>query len=169
MPHQMDFTTEALQGIKPVPAGIYELRLVGFEPKTAKNGESANLNPIFAIVNNPEFDGRTLKYVFGANTKIPSFIQDMVHALGFEMEDYGTDHAKIPGIWDTDKGKFVAGKYDTYTYSGPLVNQICRAEVIESEFNGKKNNKIKKFFCKVDKCAENHPEIRHSDNVAGNA
>lgn len=170
MPHQMDFSKESLKGLTPIPAGIYDLRLIGFEVKTAKNGQSANLNPIFTVINHPDFpDGRTLKYAFGANTKIPAFIQDMVHGLGFEMEDYDTDNPRIPGIWDTDKAKFKADDYNTYLYSGPLINQVCKAEVIESEYQGKKNNKIKKFFCAVPDCAQRFPYITHSDNLAGNA
>ena len=167
MPHQMDFGKEELKGLQPIAAGIYEVRFIGFEPKESKAGDSVNLNPIFTVVNHPELEGRTLKYVFVGNSKIPSFLQDMVHCFGLEMEDYGTDRPKLPGIWDTDKAKFVQGKYDTYVYSGPLINKVGRVELIESEYQGKKNNRIRKFFCQIPQCAERFPDITHSDNVAG--
>lgn len=167
MPHQMDFEKKELKGIEPIPAGIYDVRLIGFEPKESKNGGSVNLNPIFSVVNNPEFEGRVLKYVFVGNSKIPSFLQDMVHCFGMEMEEYTSDRPKIPGIWDTDKAKFDVNKFETYVYSGPLLNKVGKIELIESEYQGKKNNKIRKFFCNVPQCAERFPDITHSDNVAG--
>lgn len=167
MAFQMDFKKDALKGIEPIAAGIYDLRLIGFEPKASKNGDSANLNPIFGVTNNPELDGKVLRYIFVGNTKIPSFLQDMVHCFGMEMEDYNTDRPKIPGIWDTDKAKFDPAKFETYVYSGPLINKVGKVELIESSFNGKPNNKVRKFFCNVPNCAERFPEITHSDNVAG--
>lgn len=167
MAHQMDFGKEELKGLQPIPAGIYEVRLIGFEPKSSKAGDSVNLNPIFSVVNNLEFEGRTLKYVFVGNSKIPSFLQDMCHCFGMEMEEYDSDRPRIPGIWDTDKNKFKVGAYGTYVYSGPLLNKVGKIELIESEFQGKKNNKIRKFFCNVPQCAERFPDITHSDNVAG--
>lgn len=167
MAYQMDFEKKELKGFEPVPSGIYEVRLIGFEPKAAKNGASANLNPIFSIVNHPDFEGRTLKYVFVGNSKIPAFLQDMCHCFGLEMEEYDTDRPKIPGIWDTDKQKFKPGQFETYVYSGPLLNKVGKVEVIESSYNGKPNNKIRKFFCNVTQCAERFPEISHSENVAG--
>jgi hypothetical protein len=164
---QMDFDKKALKGLEPVPAGIYDVRLVGFEPKPSKNGDSANLNPIFTIVNHPEFEGRTLKYVFVGNSKIPSFLQDMVHCFGEEMEDYDSDRPRIPGIWDADKAKFDQAKIETYVYSGPLLNKVGKVELIEGEYQGRKNNRIRKFFCNVPQCAERFPDVTHSDNVAG--
>lgn len=167
MPYQMDFEKKALKGFEPVPAGIYEVRLVGFEPKVSSKGDSANLNPIFSIVNHPEFEGRTLKFAFGGNTKIPAFLQDMCHCLGVEMEDYDSDRPKIPGIWDTDKVKFKQDDFSTYIYSGPLLNKVGRVEVIESEYQGRKGNKIRKFFCQIPNCEQLFPDITHSENVAG--
>lgn len=167
MPHQMDFGKEELKGLQPIPAGIYDVRLVGFEPKQAKNGDSVNLNPVFTVVNHPEFEGRTLKYVFVGNSKIPAFLQDMVHCFGLEMEDQTSDRPKLPGIWDTDKAKFKADDFSTYVYSGPLINKVGKIELIESEYQGKKNNKVRKFFCQIPQCAERFPEVSHSDNVAG--
>lgn len=167
--HQMDFDKKQLEGFQPVPAGIYELRLVGFEPKVSTKGDSVNLNPVFAITNNadPELNGQVKKFLFGANSKIPAFIQDMVHALGMEMEDYSSPKPKIPGTWDGDKSKFKADDFSTYVYSGPLLNRVCKVELIEHDYQGKKSNKIRKFFCNVPQCAERFPEISHSDNVAG--
>lgn len=167
MAFQMDFEKKALKGLEPVPAGIYEVRLIGFEPTISKKGDSANLNPIFSVVNHPEFEGRTLKYVFVGNTKIPSFLQDMCHCFGLEMEEYDSDRPKIPGIWDTDKAKFKADDFKTYVYSGPLLNKVGKVEVIESSWQNKPNNKIRKFFCNVPQCAERFPDITHSDNVSG--
>lgn len=162
--HQMDFSTEQLEGIQPVPNGIYRLRLIGFEPKASKAGDSINLNPIFQFID-PEYSERpSLRYSFTGNTKIPSFLQDLVHATGLEMEEDG-DKSRIPGFWDGDKQKYDAKDPSTYVYSGPLLNQELQAEVVQDEYQGRVNNKIRKFICAVPNCAERFPKIRHAEDM----
>jgi hypothetical protein len=167
---------EKLQGIEPVPQGIYKLRLVGFNPKHAKPkqgsdiSESVNFNPEFEIVApGTKYDGRSLKYAFSANTKIPNWIQDMVHGLGMEMEGYDPNNpeseASIPGIWDADAAKFNRQDASTWTYQGPLLNKECNAELYITEYNGRKNNSILRFICAVPKCNERFPKIQHSDKM----
>src|SRR3990172_3539678 len=139
-----------LSAPEPVPAGIYEFRFEGFKPKTSKNGDSMNLNPSLAVINNPEFDGSQGKkrYIFGSmNSKADWILNDFLHSLGFELGTGG----EFPGNFD-----------DNWVYTGPLIGATGKLEVTVEPYMGKLQNKVKQYFCKVDNCAVKNPDIRHS-------
>lgn len=167
---RMKFDKNDLKRPEPVPAGVYDLRLIGFEPKTAKSGESINLNPVFEFttVNNQKGDPKKLKFAFVGNTSVPNLLQDMCHGFGELMEEDPNDPdapAALPGIWDADKLKFKEDKPETWVYSGPLLNKVLKAELYVDNYNGRENNKVLRFYCMVPNCAERFPKIQHSDNM----
>jgi hypothetical protein len=169
MPFKMSFDTEKLNRPEPVPQNIYKLRLTGFAPKTSKDKESVNFNPQFTFIAPGEkYDGKVLKYAFNANTKTPSTIQDMVHAVGELMEtdpDNPEAPASMPGIWDADLVKFKPDDPSTWVYQGPLMNKELQAELYISEYNGQKNNKVLRFLCAIPDCEIKFPKIEHSKNL----
>lgn len=160
---------EKLTRPEAIPQGIYTLRLTGFNPKHSKDKESVNFSPSFDVVAPGEkYDGRTLKFAFIANSKVPSAIQDMVHATGEVMEgDANNPNAvlQIPGIWDADATKFDPQDASTWVYQGPLVGKTLQAELYVDDYNGQQNNKVLRFICAVPQCETKFPKIRHADNL----
>lgn len=161
---KMKFNKDELEGPKPLPAGLYQVRFVGFKPKMSTKGDSINLNMITEVINHPEHDKRQIW--LNLNTQIPSFIQDAVHSFGLEMEDQLSDNPQIPGVFDGNPATFVESKPETWVYAGPLTNRTGAWEIIESEYNGKPNNKVAKCLCQVEGCAEKFPLVQHSNNMA---
>lgn len=169
MPFQFGINNEKLQAPEPVPQAIYTLRLIGFNPKHSKDKESINFQPEFVIVAPGQpYDQRKLKFGFIANSKVPSLIQDMVHGTGEVMDGDANDKdaiLRIPGFWNADLSKFNPNDASTWVYQGPLLNKELQAELYVDDYNGKKNNKILRFICKVPECAKRFPKIQHSDNM----
>lgn len=164
---QMD--PEKLNRPEPVPQNIYKLRLTGFKPKKSKDGESVNFNPEFTFIDpGQKWDGKVLKYAFVGSAKVPSLLQDMVHATGEVMEVDENDPdapASMPGIWDADQVKFKPDDPSTWVYQGPLLNKDLQAELYIDDYNGQKNNKILRFICAVPNCETRFPKIEHSKNM----
>jgi hypothetical protein len=152
---------ESLEGIKPVPAGMYDVVLNGFEPKWPKsNKDSVNLNPVLKIVNHPKFNGQRL--FMNLNTKISNFMQDLAHGFGLPMEEEAGE-MHLPG-----GAKAWSGTDDdptTWKYTGPLLGKTAKVEVIESSYAGRAKNEIKMFVCKIPDCQTKYPEIQHSTNM----
>jgi hypothetical protein len=168
MGFKMKFDKSDLKRPEPVPAGIYDLRLISFEPVKSNNGESYNLYPVFEFVAPGEkYDGKKLKYSFVGNSKVPQLLQDMSHGLGELMEEDPDPEApdSLPGIFDTDKLKFNKDDPTTWVYSGPLLNKTTKVELYIQEYNGKPSNKVLRFFCAIPDCAQRFPKIQHSDNL----
>lgn len=163
MPFKMNFDKEQLKKPEPLPNDVYTLRLVGFKPKTAKSGESINLNPQFVVVAPGEkHDGRKMPYIFNGNSSIPSFLQDMCHATGELMEEGDTpEDLSLPGTFDNDPIKFDPQKPETWVYQGPLLNKTLKAELTVDEYG----NKVSRFLCDIPNCAERFPKIQHSQNM----
>jgi hypothetical protein len=159
MAFAMNFGRESLSGKPPVPAGRYRLRLNGFKQELSKGKDSINLNPQFEVIDNPEHNGR--KIFESLNTKGAWVIQDMVHATGNQMVEVqdgnqGTEAANFtpPGIWlHSDENPDDPTKWE---YAGPLMNATLEVEVYESEYNGRKSNKIRQYFCTIPGCVEKH-------------
>lgn len=155
---KMSVPNESLKAKPPVPDGIYDVRLEGFEPKKSSKGDSINLNPILKIVNHPEHDGRQI--YDNLNSKAGFIHQDFVHAFGEVMEVNG-DSSSIPGDFQ--------GKEDdpaTWQYVGPLVGKVAKIQVVQTTYNNKPNNKVNMWICAVQDCAVKFPDIKHSQNLA---
>ena len=168
MAFKMSFDKTTLKRPEPVPNGIYELRLIGFEPVTASSGESTNLYPVFEFVAPGEkYDAKKLKYAFVGNSLVPQLLQDMTHALGELMEEDPDPNMpdSMPGIFDTDKLKFNPKDPSTWVYSGPLLNKTLKAELYMENCKGRDSNKVLRFFCAIPNCAERFPKIQHSENM----
>ena len=169
MAFKMGMSREDLSGPPPVPAGIYTLEVAGFRPKLSKQGDSLNFNAEFTI-EHPEYDGR--KIFHPLNTKFAVAIRDFVHATGIDMEknivknDEGEDveEFNLPGTFkDADKYPDDPTKWGAYM--GPLLKKKFKAEVVETEYNGKKKNEIRCFFCELSNCATMYPDMKHSQNL----
>ena len=144
---------EEVKGLPILPEGMYTVRLDGFSPKYSKDRASINLNPQMRIINNPEYNDRI---VFdNLNTKGKWVWVDFCHGFGIELVDTGGD-VEFPGDFDgpTDDP-------EKWVYRGPLQGQQAQLYVIQSEYQGKENNKIKFYQCKIPSCT-----IKHSANLA---
>lgn len=173
MPFKMKFDQEKLEGLQPVPAGIYKVLFLEFKPKHSKSvnkvtgAKSINLNAYVKILDHPEFETER-KVVASLNEGVPSFIQDFVHSFGMEMEDQLGAEPSIPGTFDADKNKFKADDPTTWVYSGPLTNKTAQWELGIKDYNGKPTQTIKRFICSVPNCATRFPKVRHSQDMAKN-
>lgn len=152
---------ETLEGIKPVPAGVYTLILDGWEPKLSKDKQSVNLNPILKVINNPQHNGH--RVWCNLNLKAGWILQDFSHCFGLPMEQNGDD-IFLPGgasAWsgpDNDPTK--------WKYNGPLNKRVGKVELIEVHNPGQKpRNDIKQFICAIDGCATKYPDVSHSTNL----
>lgn len=167
MAFKMGVSTEALEGKMPVPNGIYEVQLSGFEPKVSKNGDSINLNPILKIVNHPQHNGQRI--FFNLNTKAPWIMQDLAHAFGFPMEEHptgdgGAMEAHLPGGPNAWQGN--PDDISTMKYQGPMLGQVAKVEVIEEHKpNQRPRNNIKMFICAIPDCSTKYPKVTHSTNL----
>jgi hypothetical protein len=159
---------ESLEGFKPVPNGIYEIQLLGFEPKSSKNGDSINLNPVMKIVNNPQFNGQ--RVFWNCNTKASFLWHDFAHCFGLPVEmhktgENGAEEAHLPGgpnAWTAADDS----KPETYKYNGPLLNKFGKVELVEVRQPGQKaKNDIKQFVCRIDGCATKFPDVAHNVNL----
>src|SRR5271170_627019 len=130
MAFKMTVSKEAVEGKEVVPAGMYDVRLLGFYPKftAPKPGDdpnkvySLNLNAKMEIVNHPDHAGR---FVFEGLNQNAAWVQnDFCHAFGVPMEFDGTDYS-FPGTWD-NSSDFDPTVATTYKYQGPLVGQTAK-------------------------------------------
>ena len=171
MPFKMGMTKEDLSGPPPVNNGIYELRVTDFRPKIAKSGLSLNYNGEFTIVNNPNDDGR--KIFHPLNTSFAVAIRDFSHACGVPLEtitvmgDAETpqhEEQVLPGTFeDADKYPDDPSKWGKYI--GPLTNKIFKAELAQTQYQGKTKSEIRLFFCALPNCATLEPDLKHSMNL----
>lgn len=160
---QMKVSNEKIEGAEVFPPGEYMIKLVSFKPAKSKDGNSVNLNALMEVVNHPEYAGR--KLYDSLNTPGGAFTQpDFVHCFGLPMETDGTT-SWIPGEFDGDKVKFVEADPSTWVYKGPLVGRTGKVEVAVDNYNGRDNNKIRRYFCAVPDCATKFPKIRHSSDL----
>jgi len=144
MAFQMKVSNSKIEGQEVIPPQVYELKLVAFNPKQSKNGGSVNLNPILEVVS-------PVEYAF-------------CHAFGLPMETDGND-SWLPGQWDGDPTKFKEDDASTWVYKGPLVGRTAKVEVAVDNYNGRDNNKVRRYFCAVPDCATKFPKIRHSEDL----
>lgn len=167
-PFKMKYDQEKLEGLQPVPAGIYKVLFIEFKPKKSKpnlakgGAQSLNLNGKVKILDHPEFE--TDRFVIAnLNEGIPSFIQDFVHSFGLEMENQLSDEPSLPGSWEGDENN-----PETWKYHGPLTAKTAEWELGIKDYNGRPTQTIKRFICAVPQCATKFPKIRHSTDMAKN-
>jgi hypothetical protein len=163
MAFSMAFDKDSLSGGKVIPNGIYEVRLVGFKPRKNKNGDSVNFNAIMEVINHPDYDKTKLFETLSAKAGFTQW--DFAHAFGLELEDQGNGQYALPGTWDGDLASFKADDPSTWKYDGPLVGRDAKVEVAIDTYEGKENNKIKRYFCIVPDCATRFPDNKHSQDL----
>lgn len=152
---KMQLSKDKLQR-KLTPGGIYEVHMGGFKPARSKsNPDNINLNPILKIINHPDFSG---KPIFVSLPRSEDWmIQDFVHCLGLTLDSDNN----IPGEWDFA----VEQNPETWKYRGPLVGRTGKMELIETEYQGKPQLKVKQMICGVTNCRQLYPAITHSANM----
>ena len=159
MPFNMNFSKETLSGPPPLPDGTYTLQFLGFKPAKTKTGDSINLFPQFGVVGMPEYANRKISTVMNMGGAFA--INDMLHSMGMKMEvvqdgNQGTEaeNYTIPGVFEGAE-QFPEDP-SKWKYQGPLTNKTFTAEVCTKEYNGRKNNDIRQYFCSVPGCSEKH-------------
>lgn len=162
MAFQMKVSNDKLAGQENIPAGQYDVKLVGFSPKTSKKGDSINLNPVMEIQNHPDLAGR--KVFDNLNSSGAWTYPDFCHAFGLPMETDGKE-SWLPGEWDGDPAKFDANKPETWKYKGPLVGRTAKVEIGVDSYG----SKIRRYFCAVADCATKFPQIKHSQDLMKNS
>jgi len=163
MPFQMKVSKEAVEGLEVVPAGIYMVRFIEFKPKyskadpTGQKQPSLNYHARMEIVEG-DYAGRMI--FEGLNEKAGWVQNDFCHAFGLAMEQNPDESYSIPGQWDGDENNT-----ETWKYSGPLTGKIGKIELAVDSYNGKQNNKVRRYFCAVNNCEQLYPTIRHSQDL----
>jgi hypothetical protein len=141
-----------------LPAGMMTVRLDGFKPDKSKpkpgKDQSINLNPVMKTVNNPDPELNNKPVFENLNVNAGWVIQDFVHGFGLEMVNNG-ESSDIPG-------EFLGPENEPklWQYQGPLLGRLANVELIETEYNGKKQIKIKRYLCAVPGC-----QLSHSENL----
>ena len=168
---KINIPSKSLKPPDPLPAGVHDFMLVGFKPAMSKGGDgktpSLNLNPQMKIINSAitDAEGKSIngKQAFeNLNINGGWVIRDFIHSLGHDFVPAPTpddpDAKAIPGFDQYDNAGDDPSKWPPY--SGPMLNSTGTFEiVIAPGFNGgKPQSKIKRYFCKVPGCTEQHTE-----------
>lgn len=113
-----------IQSFEPIPADIYQLAIVSVknQRRSPKNPDNICWDLILQVVDG-EFVKRKIWHTFTAGPTCAGFVAAFYNAIG------------LPWI----KGVTLL---DPTTWTG----KMCFAEVIQDEYNGKINNKIKAFI-----------------------
>lgn len=167
---QIKVNKESLKGFEALPAGIYELRLDGFEPLWSKKKDSVNLRPKLIVVNhsNPELNDGKHRAFENLNSQAGWVMIDFCHAFGVRMsgeedgvpmENWTSPDVGLPGEFIPNPAD--ASNPEKWTYAGPLLGKVAKVEIIQVA--GYKNaNKmqaaINKYFCTVPGCSHEHQE-----------
>lgn len=138
---------ESLEGFPPIPDGLYEFRLDGFDVKPAKNGNSLNLNPEMKIINHPTLAGQSP--FENLNSGAGWIIEAFSHALGAPLDLRPDGGGDLQGDF-TPNG-------NSYNYSGPLVGMTGKFFIKMVEYQGKSNPKVDQYICQLPGCTKKHP------------
>src|SRR5271170_8198758 len=139
---RMSTSKEDLAGGPPIPDGLYQVILKGFNPKKSKNGDSVNLNPDIRICNHPTLNDR--KIFVSMNTNAPFMWPEITHCFGCALVQNG-ESLDIPGTFDgpEDISSIPAGGKVPWNYSGPLLNQQGQLQTGPKEYQGKISSDVK--------------------------
>lgn len=146
MAFQMKMSKEQVVGKDVLPAGIYQFRLIGFTPKWNKLKDAINYNPMFEVINNPDYQNR--KVFDSLSPKAGWKVTEMANSLGFDLEGNDAEGYSLPGYWDGDPAKFLEADPLTWVYKGPLVGAEGTFELKVDNYMGKDNNKVEKYIVK---------------------
>jgi hypothetical protein len=162
---KMGVSKDQLEGFKPVPNGVYQIRLEGFDPQKSQKGDSVNLNPIMKIVNHPQYSGQRI--FWNCNTKAAFLWPDFAHAFGLDIVMEG-DEVCLPGGSQAWTAKPGTDENDpkNWIYRGLLLGKVGKVEVVEEHKQGQKpRNNIKMFICAIPDCATKNPNVSHVPNM----
>jgi hypothetical protein len=171
MAFQVGASRQQLSGPPPVPNNIYTLQVAGFKPRLSKAQDSLNYNAEFTVINEPAFENR--KIFASLNTKFFQAIRDFVHATGNQCEVATVTNPEtaqieeifvLPGVFENADANPQNPEL-WGAYRGPLTNATFKAEVVTTEYQGKKKNEIRCYFCTVQGCAELEPDLKHSTSL----
>lgn len=141
-------SSDEVKGLPPMPEGMYTVRLDGFKPEYSKDKGSVNLNPVMKVINHADHNDRS---VFeNLNTKGKWVWKDFCHSFGVIMPEVNGDF-EFPGDFDGPEDQ-----PDKWQYRGPLLGQQAQLYLIQSDYQGRVNNKTKYYVCKVPGCVERH-------------
>lgn len=161
MAFQMKVSTEKVDGQDIIPAGQYEVKLLGFKPKLSTKG-SINLNACMEVVNHPDFAGR--KIYTSLNVGMAFMYPDFSHCFGVLIESDGKDYW-LPGNWDGDAAKFNPEDPTTWVYKGPLVGRVGKIEIAVDQYNGRDKNDIRRYFWNVPGWEQKYPKLRPKEDL----
>jgi hypothetical protein len=166
MAFSMKIDNSKIEGMDIMPSGHYEVKLVSFNPKTSKKGDSFNLNPCMVLVNHVEFANRK---VYATLNSMGAFMwPDFSHCFGLPMETDGKE-SWLPGTWNGDPAKYNPQVPETWVYKGPLVGRVGKIILAVDNYNGQDSNKIERYFCAIADCATKFPKTKHSVDLLKNS
>lgn len=166
MSPRMGVDPEATKAPKPVAGNQwYRLKLKEIKASYGNKGQdksTVNLKPTFEVTESAKSDDNGTKVFFVLAQKFPRAWVDFIHAFGLELTPTGD----IPGDWIPDPKD--PENVEKMQYKGVLLGRTVDAELIVDSYEGNENNKIKQFRCKIENCAQKHPDIKHMTNLVGN-
>lgn len=143
---------EEIKGLPPMNEGMVTVRLDGFKPALAKNGQSVNLNPILKIINHAEYNDRPI--FENLNTKGKWVWTDFCHAFGVPLTADGSGDFEFPGQWGDNVNE---SDPTTWQYSGPLLGQQAQLYLVQADnTKGSIKNAVKYYVCNIPGCVEKH-------------
>lgn len=160
----------SLKGFSALPAGNYQVRLDGFEPKYSKKKDSVNLQPKMIVINNPDAelnDGKHRAFD-NLNSQAGWVMIDFCHAFGermtgeedgVPMENWSSPDVGLPGEFKENPA--FPGDPSKWTYVGPLTGKIAIIEIVQVpgfKNAAKMQGVINKYFCQVPGCTHQHQE-----------
>lgn len=156
---RMSANKEDLTGGPPLPEGMYDVILKGFNPMKSKKGDSVNLNPDIRVINHAQFNDR--KVFVSMNTNAAFMWAEICHAFGCPLVENG-ESVDIPGDFagSEDISNIPPKGKIPWTYNGPLLNQQGKLILVQVVRDGKTQNDVKQYVCRVAGCGE-----KHSDNL----
>src|SRR6266436_3010638 len=127
---RLSTSKETIEGIPPMPEGMYTVRLDGFKPQLASKRDSQNLNPILKVINHPEYNDRNI--FENLNSKGDWVWKDFCHAFGVPIESNGSGSYLFPGDFKTPPG-VDENDPTNWTYEGPLLGQTAQLYIIHAD------------------------------------
>lgn len=146
-------SSEDIKGLPQMKEGMLTVRLDGFKPAFSKDRGSVNLNPTMKVINHSEYNDRQ---VFeNLNTKAKFIWKDFCHGFGVPLLAVGDDF-EFPGEFDGPEDQ-----PDKWEYRGPLLGQQAQLYIVQTDYQGKPQTKVKYYVCNLPGCVE-----KHSSNLA---